>query len=168
MLTLPELIDRPARPYAFVPFTVTMAELVKVADEGFPKLFAALAERGMTPIGAPFFNYRRIDMAHTLDVQAGVVVAETAEDGADLGFSTLPAGRYVTLEWHGHYDKLEAVTAVLIGWTRLVGMNFDMHESADGDHFASRLELYETDPSAESDPEKWLTRLEFKLAPDRL
>ncbi len=165
MLTLPELIDRPERPYAFLPFTVTMANMSKAADEGFAKLDAALEKRGIEPLSAPFFNYRRIDMERTLDIEIGFPVASIGSDGEDLRFGTLPAGRFACLGWTGPYDKLIDVTSMLIGWARLVGVQWDMHPSPEGDWFACRLEIFETDPKAEPDPNKWVTRLEFKTAP---
>ncbi|WP_332714062.1 GyrI-like domain-containing protein [Pelagibacterium mangrovi] len=163
MLTLPKIIDRPEQAYAYVTYTVRMDEMKTPADQGFPKLFGYLAGQGIEPIAAPFYNYRRIDMENTLDVEAGVPVAQGGEAGVGVRFGVLPAGRYVTLEWHGGFDDLEQVTAVLIGWVRLIGERFDMQEQRDGDHFACRLEIYETDPSREPDPEKWVTTLAFKL-----
>lgn len=163
MLTLPKIIDRPAQAYAYITYQVRMDEMQKPAQDGFPKLFGALAAQGIAPNGAPVYNYRRIDMATTLDVEAGVPVAWPGQDGDGIRFGTLPAGRYVTLDWHGHPDELEPVTAMLIGWCRLVGHEFDMHEAADGDHFACRLEIYETDPDDEPDMDKWVTTLAFKL-----
>lgn len=163
MLTLPKIIHRPAQAYAYITYEVRMDQMQVPAQEGFPRLFGALAAQGLQPGGAPVYNYRRIDMANTLDVEAGVPVATPGEDRDGIAFGVLPAGRYVTLDWHGHPDALEQVTAVLIGWVRLVGLQFDMHEAADGDHFACRLEIYETDPDDEPDMEKWLTTLAFKL-----
>ena len=165
MLSLPEIVDRPEQPYAFAPFVVRMDEMKTPADQGFPKVFAALGQQGIAPIAAAFYNYRRIDMADTLDVEAGVPVARTGQDRDGVQFGTLPAGRYVTLRWHGHYDALEQVTAMLIGWVRLVGYEFDMVEKADGEYFACRLEIYETDPSEVPNPEDWVTTLAFKLKP---
>ena len=163
MLTLPQVFDREAQSYAYVRFTVTMDEMQKPAVEGFPAVFAQLAEQGIAPVGAPFYNYRRIDMATTLDVEAGIPVEKIGENKDKVHFGTLPAGRFAGLTWHGHPDKLEPVTAVLIGWTRLMEMPFDMDEQSDGDYFACRLEIYETDPDDEPDMDKWVTHLAFKL-----
>ena len=163
MLTLPTKVERQAQAYAYINFTVRMDEMKKPADEGFPKLFSTLAQLGIAPVGAAFFNYRRIDMANTLDVEAGVPVARKGQDTGAVRFGDLPAGQFVTLDWQGHYDRLEQVTAMLIGWARQVGAEFDVEVKPDGDHFACRLEIYETDPTEEPDPEKWLTTLVFKL-----
>lgn len=163
MLTLPQIIERPAQAYAFMRFTVRMDEMLKPADEGFPIVFKTLAEQGIQPTGAAFYNYRRINMAETLDVEAGVAVERHGTATQQVEFGTLPAGRFVTVRWHGHPDQLEAVTAMLIGWVRLTERPLDVDERADGDHFACRLEIYETDPAEQPDMDQWWTELAFKL-----
>ena len=163
MLTLPEIVDRPAQPYAFITFTVRMDQMKQPADEGFAELFAWLAKRGIEPVGAPFYNYRRINMSQTLEVEAGVPIAVPASGEGRIEIGTLPAGKFVTLDWVGHYDGLMGATAMLIGWTRLTQTELDMKAVGQDDFFACRLEIYETDPSVEPDPEKWRTTLAFKV-----
>lgn len=164
MPTYPTIIERAAQPYAFIRYTVTMDETTKPADEGFAKLFAWLGAHGIAPVGAPFFNYRRIEMARTLDIEAGVPVESPGSDDDDIRFGTLPAGRYVNLTHFGPYRHLLDVTAMLIGWAKERDVNWDMTEQADGDHFACRLEIYETGPREVKDPADWVTELMFKLA----
>ena len=163
MLTLPEIVDRLERHYAYITFTVPMNQMQTPAQEGFPALFAHLGQQGIEPVGAAFYNYRRIDMTDTLDVEAGVATAHSGPDSEHVRFGTLPAGRYLTAIWHGHPDKLYDATAMLIGWAKETGHDFDVEERLDGDHFACRLEIYESDPIEEPDMDKWVTVLEFKL-----
>lgn len=163
MLTLPQVFDRPEQFYAYMTFQVRMDQMQQPAMEGFPAVFQLLAAQGITPSGAPFYNYRRIDMSTTLDVEAGVPVSRPGQDSGTIRFGTLPAGRFAGLTWLGHPDKLEPATAVLIGWTRLLQLPLDMEVRPDGDHFACRLEIYETDPDDEPDMDKWVTHLAFRL-----
>lgn len=163
MMTLPENSERPAQTYVYVPFTVTMNEMQRPANEGFPQVFDYVARHGLKPVGPAFYNYRRINMASTLEVEAGIAVerAGSAEGAVKVG--TLPAGRYMGVTWQGHPDALEKVTGVLIGWARLTGQDFDQHSEGDDDFFACRLELYESDPAEVPDMEKWITTLAIKL-----
>ena len=163
MLTLPETITRPEQAYAYVNFTVRMDQMQQPAQEGFPLLFGYLAEQGIAPVGAAFYNYRRINMSETLDVEAGVAVERAGTDSDRVKFGTLPAGKFIKLRWHGHPDKLEQVTGMLIGWVRLTEQPLDVEEKPDGDHFACRLESYETDPDDEPNMDEWWTELNFKL-----
>lgn len=164
MLTLPEIVDRQAQPYAYVSFTVPMNQMQKPADEGFPQVFEHLAKQGINPVGAALYNYRRIDMADTLDDEAGIAVERAGQDGGNVRFGTLPAGRFVTLTWNGHPDSLMTVTGMLIGWLKEARIALDVAEKADGDHFACRLEIYESDPAEVPDLNQWVTTLAFKLA----
>lgn len=164
MLTIPVIEDHPAQAYAYITFVVPMSEMKKPADEGFPALFGWLAEHGIKPVAAAFYNYRRIDMATTLEVEAGVPVDRIGAGDDIVSFGTLPAGKYVSATHTGHYDALYDATAMLIGWARERGIAWDVTQASDGDHFACRLEIYETDPSEEPDPAKWVTRLQFKIA----
>lgn len=163
MLTLPETIERPEQAYAYINYTVRMDQMQQPADEGFPILLQHVADQGLIPVGAPFYNYRRINMADTLDVEAGVPLERAGQSSDRVKFGTLPGGRFVTLDWIGHPDKLEQVTGMLIGWLRLTEQPLDMEERADGDHFACRLEIYEDGPHTEPDINKWKTTLQFKL-----
>ena len=65
--------------------------------------------------------------------------------------------------WHGHPDRLYDVTALLIGWVKETGYRLDREETTNGDLFACRLELYESDPEEEPDMNNWVSVLEFKL-----
>jgi hypothetical protein len=163
MLTLPTQRRREPQPYVYISFTLPMSEMGKPAQEGFPALFDYLDRHGLTATGAAFYNYRRIDMARTLDVEAGIPVAGPAPEDGNVHFGTLPGGTFLGLEWHGHYDDLMTVTGVMIGFAQHTQQQFDMHTDPDGDHFACRLEIYETDPDELPNPADWLTRLEFKL-----
>lgn len=163
MLTLPKPLQRAAQSYIYVPFTVRMTEMQRPANEGFPLLFDYLARLGVAQVGPAFYNYRRIDMADTLDVEAGVAVSQAVPEEGRIKTGTLPGGTFLGLAWHGHPDQLMSVTSVMIGFARQTDQQFDMHTDARGDHFACRLELYESDPEEEPDMDKWVTRLEFKL-----
>ncbi|ODT75202.1 MAG: hypothetical protein ABS76_34815 [Pelagibacterium sp. SCN 64-44] len=163
MLTLPEIVERPAQPYVYVTFTVPMNQMQKPAREGFPQIFDYISKHGLRPVGPAFYNYRRIDMSSTLDVEAGVAVEAAGPGAGNVTVGTLPSGRFVTLTWHGHPDKLMTVTGMLIGWLKESGTALDVVEKADGDYFACRLELYESDPDEVPDMDQWVTQLAFKL-----
>lgn len=163
MLNLPEIRTRQAQNYIYVPFTVTMQQMQRPANDGFPLLFAYLERHGLTPIGDAFYNYRRIDMAGTLDVEAGIaVIGPGPVDGA-VRNGVLPGGQFAEVTWIGHPDKLIDATAMLIGWIGLTGRPMDMVSQPDGDQFACRLEIYESDPVEHPNLDEWVTSLAFKL-----
>jgi effector-binding domain-containing protein len=162
---LPAVVDRAAQPYVGVREHITMTTFAVIADR-FGEIFGWLAEHGIEPAGAPFFRYRTIDMERSLEIEAGVPVAEPVAPSLPVFADTLPAGRYVDLHVVGHPDELMAETARLLAWAEDGGLRFDHRESPAGDAWTSRLELYHTDPATEPDMAKWHTELLFKLADD--
>jgi len=163
MMTLPENFERETQPYIYVPFTVTMQQMQRPADEGFPQVFAYLERHSIKPVGNAFYNYRRINMAGTLDVEAGIAVERPGPEEGAIRVGELPGGRFVGATWHGHPDALGKVTGVLIGWSNLTRQPFDQRTEGQYDYFACRLEIYESDPAEVPNMDEWVTRLAFKL-----
>jgi len=131
------------------------------------EVFAWLGARGVAPAGAPFFKYNVIDMARELEVEAGVPVATAVEGEAQVMSGVLPAGRYATITHVGHPDALIEVTKSLLDWAAGQGLKWDMSPGDNGEErWVSRLEFYLTDPSQESDMNKWETQLAFRLSDD--
>ena len=129
-----------------------------------PQVFTWLGQRGVVPAGPPFWKYNVIDMERGLEVEVGVPVA-TSVDGDDRVLAgVLPAGRYATLRYTGHPDGLMGATRSLLEWASRENLTWDCADTADGERWAARLEIYETDPRAEPDMSRWTTQLAFRLS----
>jgi effector-binding domain-containing protein len=164
MLTEPEVITRDAQPYVAIRAIVTMQTIGTVLPELHPQVFAWLGERGIPPVGPPFWKYNVIDMERALEVEVGAPVA-AAVDGDDRVLAgVLPAGRYASLRYTGNPDGLVGATASLLDWAAQQHLAWDVSQTEDGDQWAGRLEIYETDPAVEPDMAKWTTQLAFRLA----
>lgn len=158
---------REEQPYVGATSSATMDSFAPVADR-IPHMLDWVSEQGLTQVGPAFFRYRVIDMEHEMVIQAGVALAAAVpadRDLADHGLEAdvLPAGRYVTTTYVGHPSELVGVTGQLLQWAEERGLAFDMHGSAQGEVWGSRLELLWTDPS-EVPPEENRTTLAFRLA----
>jgi effector-binding domain-containing protein len=162
-MSTPEVTQRPAQPYVGMTGRVTMATINRIADL-MPPVFAFLAKRGITPVDPPFWKYNVIDMERELEIEIGVPVAEPVDGEGDVHAGVLPAGRYVTVTHIGHPNELERVTGELLRWAGEQGLRFDHADSPAGDTWASRIEIYKSDPDQEPDMTKWETELAFKLA----
>jgi effector-binding domain-containing protein len=162
MLTLPKIVEREAQPYVALRRTVRMP-FGDTVDATMPKLWQWIGDHRVEPVGPPFFKYNVIDMASELEIEFGAPTSLVLEPDREVVTGTLPAGRYATLTYHGHYDNLMDVTAVLNGWVKERGLEFDMQPTAKGDKFACRLEIYPNDPREVPEPENWETVLAFKL-----
>ncbi len=174
----PTIIDRAAQPYVGFKRTVTMATMSAVIDR-IPDLFAHLAQHAVAPVGPPFLRYDVIDMERELIVEAGVPISPDdlvraigvagSEDsggsasGEPYG-ATLPAGRYVDVTYHGHYDDLIRVTGELLAWAADRSLVWDSWPTVAGEAWGCRLEHYLTDPAEQPDMTPQLTELTFRLA----
>jgi effector-binding domain-containing protein len=159
-----QIVDHPDRPYVGVRRTITMTTFGLVADR-IGELIGWLAERGVAPAGAPFLRYHVIDMAaDRLEVEAGVPVPAPVEGEGDIRAGVLPGGRYATATHHGHPDRLVGAIDELLKQGADQGLTWDMTQSGGEEHWGCRLELYQTDPRVEPDPNNWDTVLEFRLA----
>ncbi|MFI9379715.1 DUF6596 domain-containing protein [Kutzneria sp. NPDC052558] len=159
----PTVIDRAAQPYVGIRRTVTMQTFPEIADR-MAGIAGWLAARGLEPAGAPFFRYLVIDMERELVVEAGFPIAAPVQGDGEVFSDVLPAGRYASVSHVGHPSELMGVTAELLAWLDGQGLRVDAESTPAGDRFASRLEIYRTDPRVQPDMSKWETELAFKLA----
>lgn len=161
MLTLPKITDQQATPYVAIKAQVSLP-----FDDQIPgilrRLFDHLKKNGVQPTGPVFFKHNFIAMP-AIEMEFGVPVERVQETKDDIVSGVLPAGRYVEITYFGPYDDLLTVNGILIGWARLTGLVFDARETADGEWFANRLEVYHNSPDEEPDPQKWQTTVTIKL-----
>ncbi len=161
MLTLPRIVERSSQPFVAFREQVTVP-FNDVVDRAYGELFGWLAAKGIAPAGAPFIKYNLIAMPE-LELEFGVPTAVPVPANGRVVAGALPAGRYATVSYWGGYENLMDVNAVLIGWAKEKGLKWDAVETPAGDRFASRLEIYETDPRQEPDQNKWQTDVAIKL-----
>jgi effector-binding domain-containing protein len=146
MLSLPKIIERDAQPYVAIRRTVKMP-FAEVVDATLPKLWQWIGGHHVEPVGPPFFKYNVIDMANELEIEFGAPTRAVLEPDEQVVTGTLPAGRYASLTYHGPYDNLVEVNAVLIGWANLHQYKFDMEPTPKGDRFACRLRVMSVNTS---------------------
>lgn len=162
-MTKPRIVDRAAQPYVFITRRVPMSRMGELV-ETHGRVFGWLAERGLAPVGAPFWKYNVIDMERELEVEVGVPTASVPTGAGEVRGGILPSGRYASIGHTGHPDELVHVTGHLLEWANAEGLRFDKAPGEDGEHWACRLEFYETDPDDEPDLTKWQHTLAFRLA----
>lgn len=161
MLTLPKVVKRPKQAYVAIREKVKIP-FGKAVDRVMPELFSQLGAQGIEPAGPVFFKLNIVDMPR-LEMEFGVPVGPRAKGSGRLIHGVLPAGRYAEVRYVGHYKNLLDVNAVLIGWAKERGLQWDSVTEPDGEHFAARFETYPNGPQDEPDPDKWETILRIKL-----
>ncbi|MBL4918263.1 GyrI-like domain-containing protein [Szabonella alba] len=162
MLTLPEITRREVTPYLALRAQVSLPfddQLPAILD----RLFATVAEHGLTISGPLFFKHDLVVMPE-LEMEFGLPVDRLIDPrAADIVSAELPAGRYAEITWFGRYDPLITVNAVLIGWAAHMGLTFDSWPDGRGERFGCRLEIYHNSPGEEPEPEKWQTTVAIRL-----
>jgi effector-binding domain-containing protein len=164
MVAEPRVAERSVQPYVAIQAFVTMQDLGAVLPALHPEVFGWLGARGIAPAGAPFWKYNVVDMERQLEVEVGVPVADPVPGDDRVRAGVLPAGRYATLRHTGHPDGLADATAALLEWAAAEGLTWDVTRTDQGDEWAARLEIYETDPAQEPDLNNWETQLAFRLS----
>ena len=159
-LTLPTIVERAARPYAAARREVRIP-FDEAIGPATSEVLAWLAAHGTEPDGPFLIKYNVIDMPR-LEIEIGFPTSTLlpASDGIVTGL--LPAGRYQTLTYHGHYDDLVHVTGMFQAWGGVDGVTYDSEPGPDGERFACRLEIY-TNDMATLPPAQWETILAVKL-----
>ncbi|GAA0601805.1 GyrI-like domain-containing protein [Kribbella sandramycini] len=155
---MPEIIEVAERPYVALRGTVRMDEISAFADR-MHEVIGWLAAREIAPNDAPFFRYEVVDMAAGLVLEIGFPVDDVHSGEGEIVTGVLPAGRYASVEHHGHPDGLMAATRDLLAWGEQEGIEWD----AEGDKWVSRLEIYKSDPREVPSMADWDTELQFKL-----
>lgn len=159
MLTLPKLVTYEAKPYIATRKSVS----IPFGDDIDPAMGAAQAyieAQGVKDFGPAIFKYNRVQMPG-LEIDFGFLTPTRLPGIDGLVSGELPAGTYATTTYTGHYDNLMEVNAVLIGWARHKGIEWDATETPDGDLFVSRVEFYLDGP--EGDPNTWRTEVAIKV-----
>jgi len=165
MLTEAKIVDRPETFYAGIGVIVRMDDFPRHADTLFPELFGWFAARGLPITAAPFIKYNRIDMENGLDVEFAVPLERLVPGDGRVRTASLPGGAYASITHLGGYNGLVGATAALLDWAKAETLRFDVEGDPDRDGlWASRVEIYHTDPSTETDKSRWETEIAIKLA----
>lgn len=155
---MPEIVELAERPYVALRGTVPMDGISAFADR-MHEVIGWLAAREIAPNDAPFFRYEEIDMDAGLVMEIGFPVDDVHAGEGEIVTGVLPAGRYATATHHGHPEGLMNATRELLEWAEAEGLEWDV----DGAKWASRLEIYRSDPREVPDMADWDTELQFKL-----
>ncbi|WP_161972360.1 GyrI-like domain-containing protein [Glaciihabitans arcticus] len=144
-LTLPVVAHRESEHYVGIAAKVAIADFGTETPKHFDELAAWAKDHGVQP-GLEFIKYDVIDMAGVLSM-VFCVVTESAVEGDDrVVAGVLPAGDYGTTTLTGTVDEVFDATAVLVGWAKERGVEWDAADTAEGHAFVSRIERYHTGP----------------------
>jgi effector-binding domain-containing protein len=120
-----------------------------------------LASQGVEQAGPVFIRYLTTDMSTNFDLELGIPINKVIPGSGRITTGLLPGGRYVVVNYFGHYDNLVAVTGELIAWAEENNVKWKKTDVGAAEWWTSRYESYPTDPDTEPDVSKWQTDINF-------
>ena len=142
------IVDLEQQPTAVVSEQVPMDALTEFFGRAFSTVMEVTGRQGVMVTGPPFALYHGVP-TETIDVEAGFPTTAAVEADGDVRPGVLPAGRAAVAVHVGPYDTLSQTYDEVMRWVVDQGLTpgWDMWEE------------YLTDPSADSDPATWRTRV---------
>jgi effector-binding domain-containing protein len=160
-LTMPQIVTHAAQPVLVRHVAMAMDALDRDGPAALDAVGHWMERSGIRSTGPGFFRYDLINMGGEMGMAFGYPVAAGTKGQGDIIAETLPAGRYISVLHHGHPDELYDATIMLIEWSKVREVAWDVEETAEGDRFAARLELFN---HAEGDPsDGWITEIRIRL-----
>ena len=152
-MTQMRMVDLEQQATAVVGEQVTKDGLSDFFDHAFATVMAVTGRQGLPVTGPPFALYRGLP-AETIDVEAGFPTASVVEAEADVRPGVIPACRAVEALHVGSYDTLSQTYDDVLRWAGEQGLR----------QAGPMWEQYLTDPSVDSDPATWRTRVLVPVA----
>ncbi|MEV8214068.1 GyrI-like domain-containing protein [Leifsonia sp. NPDC077715] len=157
----PALESRPELKTLGIRETVPFRTMLSNRDRLLAELIDWLDGHGVTPDGPFFLRLHVVDMSDTMDIEVGVVAeSDVVDDRVTAG--SLPAGDYAVLAYRA---RSMAANRALHRWVEEHGLHLDTHPHPRGEAFASRCEIYLTDPRTEKRKTRWIVELAFLTRP---
>jgi effector-binding domain-containing protein len=158
MLSEPKIIMREPQPYAAIRITVEQSAISQDAPPLVGEILGWVAQHG-EQAGDAFFSYTRM-YGSKMDMEVGAPTKTLLKGDARVSTDTLKGGRYVFATYTGHYSGLYHAHQQVHEWlAKQAGLKpFDMEAGG-----LTLLEIYETDPDEEPNPDKWITHIAFRL-----
>ncbi|WP_137845803.1 GyrI-like domain-containing protein [Microbacterium sp. 2FI] len=153
----PRLESRPEVPTLGIRETVPFRTMLSNRDRLLAELVEWLTEHEIEPAGHFFLRLHVVNMADLVDIEVGVVAVNSASD-ARVHAGSLPAGDYALLAYR---TQSMAANRLLHAWVREQDLALDAHAVPTGEAFASRCEIYLTDPRTEKRKTRWGVELAF-------
>jgi effector-binding domain-containing protein len=163
-ISIPQVIEREAAPYAAIAVSGPMVSLPSFAPLKFEALHGWMGEHGIKHASPGFFRYRKFDAAGNVTVEVGAPVPAGTAGSGEVIADVLPAGRYAAATYTGPYDRLYDAFLMLNGWMRGRGLEPDGTQDGFGEQPACQLEIYHVTPMNENDPARLVTEILIKLA----
>jgi hypothetical protein len=156
----PKIVERAKRHtlgiQAIVPYRGMLAERDRLERE-----LLRWVKASDTPDAGPIFmRLHLVDMKGIMQIEVGLVVPGPLTGDQRVRPGVIPAGDYATLTYRGEDVRSNGH---LIDWVAEQGHEFHRDRTPEGDAFASRCEIWATDPRTERRKKQRFVQLDFLL-----
>ncbi len=131
----------------------TQSEMSAKMGETYGMLQAAMAKQGLSQAGPVYTIYHKWAPPDTVDMEPGIVVNKPGTSQGNIIASKMNPVKAVRLDYYGDYSGLGAAHGFIDQWVQ------DNNATITG----APWEEYITDPGAEPDTSKWLTRIYYPI-----
>jgi effector-binding domain-containing protein len=143
--------DFSGKNYAVIRQEVKFEAIKDFFTQGYAKIGKTLSEKKLKPAGGPAGLYFMYDEQKQITDMAAAVPVKGKVETEEIKMYTIPAGKTYVVDYYGPYEQMGNAYKGL-----------DLYLATNGlKHKAPVLEEYITDPGAEPDSGKWLTRIYF-------
>ena len=147
------IVDFPVHQYVAARGNVPMDGIAAFFGQHSGRIVAALNKANVSMTGVPTGLYFTWDeQSGTTDMAVGIPVSGSATV-PNTEMMTVPAGKALTIDYHGSYDGLQSAHLAIDEFINSTGVQTKMPV----------IEEYVTDPQAEPDMNKWLTKIYYLL-----
>lgn len=134
--------------------------MLAMRDQLWAELIDWLDTHDVPSAGRLFLRFYVVNMAGTMDLEAGVITSEKLSGNDRIRPGELPAGDYVTLT---HRDHSVRANKLLHHWAGEDRIEFDRTTGDTGDRFACRYERVLSDIRTERKKTDWLVELNIRV-----
>jgi hypothetical protein len=165
MLTLPERVRFKKQPYISLRSRLNPRQLMTQAQVFLGEVRAELRSQQVADYGLGFFRYNLFAPNGEMEVEFGYFTPRLLTTKTPFRAAYMPGGHFMSVNWHGHYDRVREVHFMLRGWMSVMGCPPDQTRSADGIAFACCLNIFHRSMAHDPDPATWITQVAYALPP---
>ena len=142
----------PATEYLAVRATANASAISAKLGEAYGEITASMKKQGLDFAGQPFALYHSASETN-FDFEAGIPIDKKGKDDGNVKSGTRYAGKVIVADYYGAYDGLVSAHAAIDEYIK------KNNKQVSG----APWEEYVTDPVAEKDTAKWLTKVYYPI-----
>lgn len=141
--------------------TVPFRGMIGARDRLWTELIALLEESDISYSGSLYLRLNVVNMAGTMDVEAGVITAGPLSGEGQIKSGLIPGGIYATMTHRNHSVR---ANKLLLNWADTSKIRLDRRDEPAGVRFGCRYERVLSDVVKEPRRSNWLIQLNILTA----